>query len=217
MCCFIASVTASKAGRSSGAPSSQSRSSPAKSTYKSGTTKRYRPNRKVIIPENWYDKVSDSEKSLAGPREYPSVAVKALRARQFFRRISAFRTDDKGVILEGPIDWELHKLQFSLLYIMDDLYEEREREKEYPTEWEDKATYILFIEKTVSSWVEDLPNDEKACVEGLADILVEALTLDFYDEAGWEEHEGRVGEYLHSIDPIPKDDQGLEELDLLED
>ncbi|KLO92888.1 Uncharacterized protein LW93_4043 [Fusarium fujikuroi] len=214
MSCFIPSVKASKVGGSSGTPSFQGQLSPAKSTYKSGTTK---PKRKVIIPENCYDEVSNSEESLAGPREHPSVAVKALRARQFFRRISAFRTDDTGVILEGPIDWEAHKLQFSLLYIMDDLYKEPKGEKEYPTEWEDKTAYILFIEKTVFGWVEDLPNDEKACVEGLADILVEELPIAFDDEAGWEEHEGRVGEYLHSIDPMPEDDQGLEELDLLED
>ncbi|SCV34396.1 uncharacterized protein FFB14_04865 [Fusarium fujikuroi] len=100
---------------------------------------------------------------------------------------------------------------------MQDLYEEREGEKEYPTEWEDETAYIHFLEKTVLSWVEDLPNDEKACVEGLADILGEEFTITSDGEANWEEHESRVGECLDSFDPIPEDDQGLEELDLLED
>ncbi|CZR49334.1 uncharacterized protein FPRO_08925 [Fusarium proliferatum ET1] len=195
MSCFIPSVKAVKAGCSSHTTSFQAQSSPAKSTYKSGTTKL-----PVIIPENWYDEASDSEKSLFGSHDHPSVAVKALRARQFFRRISTLATDIVFFYPDGPRDWEVDKLQYSFMWMLQDLYKEREGEKEYPTDW-----------------VQDLPNDEKACVEGLADILGEEFTITSDSEANWEEHESRVGEYLDGFDPIPEEDQGLEELDLLED
>ncbi|CVK98744.1 uncharacterized protein FMAN_08464 [Fusarium mangiferae] len=212
MSCFIPSVKAVKAGCSSHTTSIQAQSSPAKSTYKSGTTKL-----PVIIPENWYDEASDSEKSPVGSHDHRSVAVKALRARQFFRRISTLATDIVFFYPDGPRDWEVDKLQYSFMWMLQDLYEEREGEKDYPTEWEDETAYIHFLEKTVLSWVEDLPNDEKACVEGLADILGEEFAITSDGEATWEEHESRVGEYLDRFDPIPEEDQGLEELDLLED
>lgn len=101
--------------------------------------------------------------------------------------------------------------------MMYDLYEEREGEKGYPAEWEDETALVSFIEKTVSNWVEDLPDEEKACVERLADILGEELTIALDDEAGRKEYRNRVVKYLDSIDPIPAEGQGLEELDLLED
>lgn len=213
MSCFIPSVKASKAGGSTRTPPFQGQSSLAKVTYNSGTTK---PKRKVNIPENWYDEASDSEESPVGSHDHPSVAVKALRARQYFRRISTLATDIVFFYPDGPRDWEVDKLQYSFMWMLQDLYKEREGEKEYPTEWEDETAYIHFLEKTVLSWVEDLPNDEKACIEGLADILGEEYT-NFDDEGNWEEHESRVWEYLDRFDPIPEEDQGLEELDLLED
>ncbi|EWG55196.1 hypothetical protein FVEG_13235 [Fusarium verticillioides 7600] len=198
MSCFIvsgtAADTASDADCSSPAPSFQDESSP----------------RTLNIPENRYDEVPDTEESLV---ERPSLAVKALRARQFLRRIQAAHGADKGFSLG---DWEEAKLRHSLLRMMTNLYEDREGEKEYPTEWEDETIFRSFYEKTVSAWVEDLPDDEKACTERLADILDEEFTIDVDYEVGWEKHESRLDQCLHSVEPIPEEDQGLEQLKLEE-
>ncbi|KAF5662920.1 nacht ankyrin domain-containing protein [Fusarium circinatum] len=122
--------TASEAGSSSPAASVQDQSSPVWPTCKCRDAKPYKPKRTLISPENWLDKVSDSEGSLV---EHPPLAVKALRARQFFRRNDALSADT-GFFLGDISDWEANKLRFSLLYMMQDLYEEREGEKEYPAE-----------------------------------------------------------------------------------
>ncbi|KAF5586190.1 hypothetical protein FPCIR_8041 [Fusarium pseudocircinatum] len=213
MSCFIvsgtASDTASEAGRSSPAPSFQDASSPVWSTCKCRDAKPYKPKRTLLIPENWYDDVPDSKESLV---ERPSLAVKALRARQFFRRIKACAAD-KGISFGN---WEAGKLRYSLLFIMDDLYEDREGEKEYPADWEDESTFRSFYERTVSAWVDDLPDDEKVCIERLADILEEEYTIDVDDEAGWKKYESRLDQCLDSVDPIPEEDQGLEQLKLEE-
>ncbi|PNP78966.1 hypothetical protein FNYG_07831 [Fusarium nygamai] len=209
MSCFIVSGTASEAGRSSPAPSFQDESSPVWSTCKCRDAKPYKPNRKLFIPKNWYDEVPDTEKSLI---ERPSLAVKALRARQFFRRIQAYGADKRFSF--G--DWEAGKLRYSLLFMMDDLYGDREGEKEYPAEWEGETTFKSFYEKTVSTWVEDLPDDEKACIERLADILGEEFTIEVDDEASWEKYESRLDQCLDGVDPIPEEDQGLEKLKLEE-
>ncbi|KAF5977542.1 ankyrin protein 3 [Fusarium bulbicola] len=202
--------TASEAGRSSPAPSFQDQSSPLWSTCKCRDAKPYKPKRTPNIPKNWYDEVSDSEESLV---QRPSVAVKALRARQFFRRIDA-SSADTGFFLGGINDWEADKLRFSLLYMMQDLYGDREGENQYPAEWEDKTAFFSWFEKTVSAWVEDLPEDQKACIKALADILEDDLAIDPDDEAGLERQGIRVDKYLDGFDPISEEDQGLEQLEL---
>ncbi|KAF5253509.1 hypothetical protein FANTH_1580 [Fusarium anthophilum] len=210
MSCFTVSATASEAGSSSPAPSFQDKSSPLWSTCKCRDAKPYKPKRTLNIPKNWYDEVSDSEESLV---ERPSVAVKALRARQFFRRIDA-SSADTGFFLGGINDWEADKLRFSLLYMMQDLYGDREGEKEYPATWEDKTAFFSWFEKTVSAWVEDLPEDQKACIKALADILEDDLATDPDDEGGLERQGIRVDKYLDGFDPISEEDQGLEQLEL---
>ncbi|KAG9500578.1 hypothetical protein J7337_009059 [Fusarium musae] len=193
MSCFIvsgtAADTASDADCSSPAPSFQDESSPVWSTCKCHDTKPYKLKCTLNIPENWCDEVPDTKESLV---ERPSLAVKALRSRQFFRRIQAAHGADKGFSLG---DWEEAKLRHSLLRMMTDL---------------------SFYEKTVSVWVEDLPDDEKACIERLADILDEEFTIDVDDEVGWEKHESRLDQCLDSVELIPEEDQGLEQLKLEE-
>ncbi|KAF5695329.1 hypothetical protein FDENT_411 [Fusarium denticulatum] len=118
----------------------------------------------------------------------PHSQLKPFVQDNFFRRIEAFGAD-AGFSLG---DWEAGKLRHSLLFMIDDLYGDREGEKKYPAEWEDETTFKSFYEKTVSTWVKDLPDDEKACIERLADILGEKFTIDVDDEAGWEKHESRL-------------------------
>ncbi|KAF5621704.1 nacht and ankyrin domain protein [Fusarium tjaetaba] len=205
-----ASDTACEADSSSPVPSVHDELSPVWSTCKCRDATPYIPKRTLNIPENWYDEVPDTEESLVEP---PSLAVKALRARQFFRRLLVAHAADKGFSLG---DWEEAKLRHSLLFMMDDLYEDLEGEKEYPSEWEDETIFRSFYEKTVSAWVEDLPDDEKACIERLADILDEEYNIDVDDEAGWEKNEIRLNQCLDSAEPIHEEDQGLEQLKLEE-
>ncbi|KAF5548873.1 hypothetical protein FMEXI_4544 [Fusarium mexicanum] len=207
---FTISATASEAGSSSPAPSFQDESSPVWPTCKCRDAKPYKPKRTLNSPENWLDEVSDSEESLV---EHPPLAVKALRARQFFRRNDALSADT-GSCLGEISDWEANKLRFSLLYMMQDLYGEREGEKKYPAEWEDKTAFTSWFEKTVSAWVEDLSEDQKACIGALADILEDDFAIDPDDEAGWERQNTRVGKYLDGFDPISEEVQGLEQLEL---
>ncbi|KAF5600635.1 hypothetical protein FPANT_2229 [Fusarium pseudoanthophilum] len=213
MSCFIvlgaASGTASEADRSSPTPSFRD-VSPVWSPCECRYPKPYKPKRTLNIPENWYDEVPDTEESLV---ERPSPAVKALRARQFVRRLLVAHAADKGFTLG---DWEDGKLRQSLLFMMDDRYEDLEGEKEYPAEWEDETIFRSFFEKTVSAWVEDLPDDEKACIERLADIFEEEYSIDADDDAGWEKHESRLYQCFVSVKPIPEEDQGLEQLKLEE-
>ncbi|KAF4502459.1 pfs domain containing protein [Fusarium agapanthi] len=107
---------------------------------------------------------------------------------------------------------KLSHLTFSTLLPL-----KREREKENPAEWEDTTAFTSWFEKTVSTWVEDLPEDQEACIKALADILDDDYAIDLDDEAGWERQDIRVGKYIDSLGPIPEDDQGLQQLHLLED
>ncbi|KAF5634272.1 hypothetical protein F52700_5995 [Fusarium sp. NRRL 52700] len=195
MSCFVPSTTASKAERSSRMHPFQARSSGVVSTCKSCVPKPYRPKATPIIPENWYDEVDDSEEYLI---ERPSLAIKALRARQYFRKIAAV-SSDKCAFGE-PLVWDANKLQASLLFTLDALYGERNGEKEYPAEWEDDTAFTLFLEKTVSTWVDDLPDEQKVFIDGLSYILESELMLDDDDEADWNEFVSRAIKYFGSVD-----------------
>ncbi|KAF4947065.1 hypothetical protein FGADI_10695 [Fusarium gaditjirri] len=209
-------VSDSDAGRSSPNPSVQSQPSLMESAFKCDSNSPGSPKLALEIPEDENDTYSssDSEESLVDALEYPSIAVKALRARQFFRRIRAL---DKDYLEPYRSNWDPVKLQFSLLFILAQLYEEREGEKEWPAEWDDEAAVTFFFENTAAKWAEDVIDESKVGIAKLAEIFKEGFAVDGNDAAALENRDTRVVDFIKSIIPIPEADQGLEELDLIED
>ncbi|KAF5627571.1 hypothetical protein F25303_10761 [Fusarium sp. NRRL 25303] len=128
--------------------------------------------------------------------EVPSVAVQALRVRQWGRKLRTFDRDYKG----DRSNWESGV----------------EREKGWPAEWEDEAAFTyFFLEKTVASWVENLPDGNRVILEELATILGESWAVDLSSDATVKEYQDRVRKFVdHNMAPVPEEDQGLEELEL---
>ncbi|QGI82628.1 hypothetical protein CEK25_009357 [Fusarium fujikuroi] len=145
--------------------------------------------------------------------EVPSVAVQALRARQWGRKLRTFDKHYKGY----RSNWESVKLQWSLLCMFSMVYKGVEREKGWLAEWEDEAAFTYFLEKTVASWVENLPDGNRVILEELATILGESWAVDNSSDATVKEYQDRVRKFVdHNMAPVPEEDQGLEELELMD-
>lgn len=192
---------------SSPTPLLETQSSPTESTCKSG-----RPQLTLAIPED-QDVISPESPEDQDVTSYagPSIAVKALRARQWDRKLRTFDKDYKGY----RRNWEPVKLEWSLLCSLSMVYKGIEGEKGWPAEWEDEAAFSSFLEETVASWVEDLPDDNRVILEEFAAILGESWVIDLSSDAAVKEYQGRVRKFVDdNMAPVPEEDQGLEELEL---
>ncbi|CVK98746.1 uncharacterized protein FMAN_08463 [Fusarium mangiferae] len=207
-------------------PLLQTQSSHTESTCKAGTNKSGRPQLTLMIPEGQDDISSEipedqDDSSSEMPEdedvtssERPSIAVKALRARQFERKFRTFDKDYKGGF---SINWESVKIQWSLLCMLSMVYKGVEGEKGWPAEWEDEAVFASFLEETAASWAEDIADDNRVILEEFAAILGESFAIDLSSEAVVKEHLDRVKKFVDdNMAPVPEEDQGLEELELTE-
>ncbi|RKL38083.1 hypothetical protein BFJ72_g7545 [Fusarium proliferatum] len=201
------SIPSSGTDPSSPTPLLQTQSSPTESTCKSS-----RPQLTLIIPEGQDDISSEMpEDEDVTSSERPSIAVKALRARQFERKLRTFDKDYKGF----SINWESVKIQWSLLCMLNMVYKGVEGEKGWPAEWDDEAVFASLLEETAASWAEDIPDDNRVILEEFAAVLGESFAIDLSSEAAVKEHLDRAKKFVDdNMTPVPEEDQGLEELEL---
>ncbi|RBA17614.1 hypothetical protein FPRO05_11329 [Fusarium proliferatum] len=201
------SIPGSDTRPSSSTPLLETQYSPTESTCKSS-----KPQLTLMIPEGQDDISSEMpEDEDVTSSERPSIAVKALRARQFERKLRTFDKDYKGF----SINWESVKIQWSLLCMLNMVYKGVEGEKGWLAEWDDEAVFASFLEETAASWAEDIPDDNRVILEEFAAILGESFAIDLSSEAVVKEHLDRVKKFVDdNMAPVPEEDQGLEELEL---
>ncbi|KAI1009925.1 hypothetical protein LB503_011473 [Fusarium chuoi] len=208
------SIPGSDTGSNSHTPSLQTQSSLTESSCKSGTNKPGRPQLTLMITEDQHDISSEvlGDQDIVSS-EVPSVVVQALRARQWGRKLRTFDKDYKG----HRSNWESVKLQWSLLCMFSMVYKAVEGEKGWPAEWDDEAAFTYFLEETVASWVENLPDGNRVILKELAAILGESWAVDLSSDAAVKEYQDRVRKFVDdNMAPVPEEDQGLEELELMD-
>ncbi|KAH7230548.1 uncharacterized protein BKA55DRAFT_525627 [Fusarium redolens] len=150
----------------------------------------------LIIHEEQDDVLSDSAEYTFEPGKGPPIKVKALRARQFIKKIVSF-DQDSDYAKAFRSNWESVKLSCSLLYIVATLYGEQEGEKEWPIEWEDGTALTFFLEETVAAWIEDLSDEETTKVEELAEIMGTSFAVDLDDDAAVRRYQSQVWEHKY--------------------